>query len=91
MPEKDELITELLKQALDIREWLARLDTKIDQLNEIKRDVADAGRTADEALSLSRANKEAIAEIKANDRYKWGAILTILGFVVSVGIAYFSR
>jgi hypothetical protein len=91
MPEKDELITELLKQALDIREWLARLDTKIDQLNEIKRDVADANRTAEQALSMARANKEAIAEIKANDRYKWGAILTILGFVVSVGIAYFSR
>jgi hypothetical protein len=91
MPEKDELITELLKQALDIREWLARLDTKIDQLNEIKRDVADANRTAEQALSMARANKEAIAEIKANDRYKWGAILTILGFVVSIGIAYFSR
>jgi hypothetical protein len=91
MPEKDELITELLKQALDIREWLARLDTKIDQLNEIKRDVADAGKTADEALALSRANKESIAEIKANDRYKWGAIISILGFVVSIGIAYFSR
>jgi hypothetical protein len=90
MPEKDELITELLKQALDIREWLARLDTKIDQLNEIKRDVADANRTAEQALSMARANKEAIAEIKANDRYKWGAILTILGFVVSIGIAYFS-
>lgn len=81
---------ELDDKIAEIREWLVRIDTKVDFLNEVKRTAEEAESKADEALTLSKANKEAIVEIKANDKWKWSAILTILGIMVSIGIAYFN-
>lgn len=81
----------------DIREWLVRIDTKVDYFNDVKHTAERAETKADEAenvaseaLSLAKTNDKAIAEIKANDKWKWSAILTLIGFAVSIGIAYFS-
>lgn len=81
----------------DIREWLVRIDTKVDFFNEVKytaeraESKADtANSTANRAESKADENAKDIAEIKANDKYKWSAILTILAMVVSIGIAYFN-
>ena len=87
-PSVDEL--KFNEKIADIREWLVRIDTKVDYLNDVKRTAEEADSKADEALALSKVNKEAIAEIKANDKWKWSAILTIFGIMVSIGIAYFS-
>ena len=87
---------ELNEKIADIREWLVRIDTKVDFLNEVKHtaetaeakaEAADA--KASRALSMAQENEKDIAEIKANDKWKWSAIISILAMVVSIGIAYF--
>ncbi|MFE7820607.1 hemolysin XhlA family protein [Priestia megaterium] len=85
---------ELSEKIADIREWLVRIDTKVDYLNEVRRTAEEADRKADEGLALAKENKEDIAEMKANQQFRFnltiGAILTIIGFLVTIGIALFS-
>ncbi|MEH6942441.1 hypothetical protein, partial [Bacillus sp. JJ722] len=99
--QQTDLTAELLKQALDMRESLAIISTKTDgvqstlteikhELSQVKNEATNAKDTANEALSLAKVNKEDIAEIKVNDRWKWGVIVTLVGFAVSIGIAYFN-
>jgi hypothetical protein len=89
MGEKEEIVR-FLEQALDIREWLARLDTKLDGVNgnvidlknevaETKRDAIEAKSIANKALTLAEDNSKDIDEIKTNDRWKWGMILGTFG------------
>lgn len=84
---------ELTEKVAEIREWLVRIDTKVDYLNEVKRTADEAKSTADEALALSRENKNDITEMKSNQQIRFnltlGAILTIIGFLVTVGVALF--
>ena len=88
--------TELNEKIADIREWLVRIDTKVDFLNEVKHTAETAEAKAEaadskasRALSMAQENEKDIAEIKANDKWKWSAIISILAMVVSIGIAYF--
>lgn len=84
---------ELTEKIADIREWLVRIDTKMDYMNEVKRTAEEADSKADEALALSRENKNDIAEMKSNYQFRFnltiGAILTIIGFLVTIGVAIF--
>lgn len=73
----------------ELREWLVRIDTKMDNLNEVKRTAEDAKSTADEAKQLSIENKEDIRDMKANTKWIWGVILTVAGLLITVGIAVF--
>ena len=88
---------EINDKIADIREWLVKIDTKVDYLNEVKYTAERAETKADAAnATANRAESKAdeasrdIAEIKANDKWKWSAILTIMAMVVSIGIAYFN-
>ncbi|MGG2024204.1 hemolysin XhlA family protein [Gottfriedia sp. S16(2024)] len=87
-PSVDEL--KFNEKIADIREWLVRIDTKVDYLNEVKRTAEEAESKADEALAISKKNSEDIRDMKANTKWAWGVILTIAGLLVSVGVAVFS-
>lgn len=81
---------ELNEKIADIREWLVRIDTKVDFLNEVKRTAEEAESKADEALAISKENREDIREMKANTKWVWGTILTAIAIIVSIGIAVFT-
>ena len=81
---------ELSEKIADIREWLVRIDTKVDFLNEVKHKAEQADEKADKALSLSQENREDIRDMKANTKWVWGTILTVTGLLITVGIAVFT-
>jgi uncharacterized protein YhaN len=81
---------ELNEKIADIREWLVRIDTKVDYLNEVKRKVEDADSKADKALQLSEENRQDIRDMQANTKWVWGTILTVAAILVSIGIAVFT-
>lgn len=85
---------ELNEKIADIREWLVRIDTKMDNLNDIKRLAERADEKADKvddkaeaALNLGRENREDIRDMKANTKWVWGTLLTVIGLLVTVGVA----
>lgn len=80
-------VKELIRSAMDIREWLARLDTKLDQLSDVKDTAELANERAREALSLSQENSRNIADMKTNDRWKWGAIITLAASILGSFLA----
>jgi hypothetical protein len=82
---------ELNEKIADIREWLVRIDTKVDFLNEVKRTAEKAEEKADsadvkasKALALAEENRDDIVEMKANTKWIWGAMLT--GATIIIGI-----
>lgn len=64
----------------DLREWLVRIDTKVDYLNEVKR-------TSDEAKQMSIDNKEEIREMKSNTKWLWGTLISAAAIVAAIFIA----
>lgn len=80
---------ELNDKIADIREWLVRIDTKMDYLSEVKHTAEQAENKAEEALSLSKENREDIRDMKANSKWAWGTILTVAGLLITLGIAVF--
>ncbi|MBZ5213417.1 hemolysin XhlA family protein [Bacillus paralicheniformis] len=79
---------ELNDKIADIREWLVRIDTKVDYFNEVKHTADRAYEKADEALILAKESQADISDMKANTKWLWGVILTVVGLVIS-GIALF--
>jgi hypothetical protein len=79
-------IRELLKSLMDVREWLARLDAKLDQLADVKDAAEQAGKTADRALALAEENARDIAELKAesarNRQLIYGTLATVIAGVL---------
>jgi len=80
---------ELNEKIADIREWLVRIDTKVDYLNEVKRTAEEADDKAERALQMSEENKQSIRDMKANSKWAWGTILTVAGLLITLGIAVF--
>lgn len=74
----------------ELREWLVRIDTKVDYLNEVKHKAEQADEKADKALSLSESNREDIRDMKANTKWLWGVVLSVAGLLITVGIAVFN-
>jgi hypothetical protein len=74
----------------ELREWLVRIDTKMDYMSEVKRVADEAKATADEAKQLSVENREDIRDMKANTKWLWGFIVAVGGLLIPVGIAVFS-
>jgi hypothetical protein len=79
-------IRELLKSLMDVREWLIRLDERLDHLSGV-RDTADqASKTADRALALAEENARDIAELKAesarNRQLIYGTLATVIAGVL---------
>lgn len=78
---------ELNEKIADIREWLVRIDTKVDYLNEVKHTAEQADAKADQALSLAKENRDDIRDMKANTKWVWGTLLTVAGLLVTIFIA----
>lgn len=74
----------------EIREWLVRLDTKLDYMHDVKRTAESAEDKATEALSIAQKNRDDIRDMKANSKYVWGTILTVAGLLLTLGIAVFT-
>jgi archaellum component FlaC len=81
---------EINDKIAEIREWLVRIDTKMDYMSEVKRVADDAKTTADEAKQLSVENREDIRDMKANTKWLWGFVVSVTAIVVTIGIAVFS-
>ncbi|KMJ58072.1 holin [Bacillus sp. LL01] len=82
---------ELNEKIADIREWLVRIDTKMDMMSDIKYRAERAEEKADfaevkasKALSLAEQNRDDIVEMKVNTKWVWGVMLTGLGIIVAV-------
>lgn len=84
----------------DLREWLVRIDTKMDYMNEVKLKADEAKSTADEAKQMALDNREEIRRVeknsdddirdmKANTKWVWGVMLTVVGLIITVAIAVF--
>lgn len=73
----------------ELREWLVRIDTKMDYMSEVKRVADEADAKADKALAMSEDNREDIRDMKANTKWVWGTIIAVLGLLVTVGVAVF--
>ncbi|QHZ45918.1 hemolysin XhlA family protein [Bacillus sp. NSP9.1] len=79
---------ELNDKIADIREWLVRIDTKVDYFNEVKHTADRAYEKADEALILAKESQADISDMKANTKWLWGVMLTVVGLTIS-GAALF--
>jgi hypothetical protein len=69
---------------MEIREWLVRIDTKMDGFNDVKHTADRADQKADRALHKSEDNANAIAGIKKTAM--WAIGLTITAFLTLTGI-----
>lgn len=88
---------ELNDKIADIREWLVRIDTKVDFFNDVKHTAERADMKADKALQKSDDNAEDISEVKEDLRKEidgikktamW-AIGLIVPAIIAIGIAAF--
>jgi hypothetical protein len=83
---------EIRTQLADVREWLVRLDTKLDGMTDVKKTADAANERSREALALAQENARDIAEIKADDRRKWGVIIGMgTSFIGSILIYFLTR
>lgn len=86
-------------QISDVREWLVRLDTKLDYLNEVKTTADRADKNADAALQKAEDNAQDIVEVRQDladtktewgekNRWAWGfvflALITLGGALITV-------
>jgi predicted metal-dependent hydrolase len=83
--EEQNEMKEFLMALMEVKETLARMDQKVDNLSEIKSTSSEAHRIASEADARSKNNEKDISEIKQNDQKKWIAIGTVTsGFLLQV-------
>ncbi|MBU8715379.1 hemolysin XhlA family protein [Brevibacillus parabrevis] len=76
----------------DVRERLVRIETNLEQIIRDRERIDRADETARDALALASENARAIAEIKADDRRKWGAIGGMAAsFIVSILIYFLTK
>jgi len=67
----------------DIRERLARLETKIDNLNDLSKKVDETANKVAEIEARSKSNTHRIDKLEANLTWLWR---TIAGAVIVAGI-----
>lgn len=79
---------ELNEKIGEIREWLVRIDTKVDFLNEVKSTAERAEQKADKALQKADEQTKQLDGIKKTAQWAIGlmvpAIIALAGIVVSV-------
>lgn len=77
---------ELNEKIADIREWLVRIDTKVDFFNDVKHTAERAEAKADKAHQKAEDNEKSIEGIK---KVAMWAIGLIVPAIVAIGIAAF--
>lgn len=74
----------------EMRVDIGVMNTKMDFVMDSRKTAERAEAKADKALAVAEKNREDIRDMKANAKWVWGAILTVVGFLVTVGVAVFS-
>jgi DNA mismatch repair ATPase MutS len=78
-------IRELLKSVMDVREWLARLDTKLDTLTDVKETAESARETAEKALAKAEENERNLQRIAESNNRSWHVLVGMgATFIVSI-------
>ncbi|QHZ58583.1 holin [Brevibacillus sp. NSP2.1] len=76
----------------DVRERMVRVEEKVDHLTRDRERAEKAYEVARDAYALSNENARVIAEIKADDRRKWGVIIGMgTSFIGSVLIYFLTK
>jgi hypothetical protein len=79
-------IRELIKSIMDVREWLVRLDARLEELSSVKDKFESTSKVADRALALAEENARDIAELKAesarNRQLIYGTLATVIAGVL---------
>jgi hypothetical protein len=71
---------------MEIREWLVRIDTKVDYLTEVKAKAERAETKADKALQRGDDNAESITELKNVIRDELNGIKTTSKWAIGLTI-----
>lgn len=74
---------ELSEKIADIREWLVRIDTKVDNLNEVKRTAEQANEKASQALQKTEELEKRIGGIVKTAMWAIPLVITIAGIIIS--------
>ncbi|MGC4378416.1 hemolysin XhlA family protein [Fictibacillus sp. Mic-4] len=79
---------ELNDKIADIREWLVRIDTKVDYLNEVRSTAERAEQKAEKALMKTDDIDKNIDQIRTTTKWAIGltitSILSIGGLIVTI-------
>lgn len=84
---------ELLEAIYEVRDRVTRIEEKLnraekieDKLEVVSNKAQEAKDIGDEALVLSKINREEIASLKSSNRWSWGllisSLLTFIGFAI---------
>ncbi|MFE4202154.1 holin [Aneurinibacillus aneurinilyticus] len=98
MDDRDEM-RELLRSVLDVREWLARLDTKLDYMADVKDTAEEALTLARKVESRTEENSRDIEEIKAeiirtkeDGKRNWHVLIGMgSSFIVAILIYFLTK
>jgi hypothetical protein len=82
-------IRELIKSLMDVREWLVRLDARLEELSSVKDKFESTSKVADRALALAEENARDIAELKAESTRNRNTIYATLATIVGGVVIYF--
>jgi hypothetical protein len=82
-------IRELIKSLMDVREWLVRLDARLEELSSVKDKFENTSKVADRALALAEENARDIAELKAESARNRQLIYGTLATVAAGVLVYF--
>jgi hypothetical protein len=78
----------------ELRVDIGVIKTQVGYFSEVKTTAENADGKAEKAMALAEENSRDIAEMKANNQFRFnvmvGAILTITGFLVTIGVAIFN-
>ena len=75
---------ELAEKIADIREWLVRIDAKMDVVNETRATAEEARKTANEAKALAQENARDIEQLTTTIRWAIGIAATLFIGIASV-------
>ncbi|PGN53937.1 holin [Priestia megaterium] len=79
---------ELAEKIADIREWLVRIDAKMDVVNETRATAEEARKIANEAKALAQENARDIEQLANTIKWAIGIISTVIlgiaGLVVTI-------
>lgn len=84
---------ELFEAIYEVRDRVIRMEEKLNRterlevkVEEMRTEIYEVRRIAEDALSLAKTNKEEIKSVQATNKWAWGFVIT---FVVTVVSAYF--
>lgn len=85
------------KEFYSLKEQLARIEVKLDDIPEIKQDLKEYGNKlerqsekVDKAFSMSMSNREQLNELKSS--YTWltrTVVAAVIGSLISIGLSLF--